>query len=269
MGNGCGCCVGRHGRGRGVEGMLGEWWSRRSVVAAKGGFEPTLTDAAINTNVRLQTTEDKPIPKTRHAVSSYQDFPHVEFTVVREKFDIVRPRVQQLYRHFRRSGTHKEDVAFSLRQRLTLWRYRSILLLGEKNMRIIEPSDAPEITVLKTYKCGAFQRCLSTILPDIEFIEFDSMIVTKRIQIHGLYVRHAGKIVRRAEASIGVRSTGWQWDEEGKPRSWEDEGSYSHRYPSKRLNRTGLAGCMRNLGFDPVQYFENQGIEREVRFRSR
>ena len=239
------------------------------VNAANDGFEPNLTDAAINTNVRFQTTEDTTIPKTRHAVSSYQDFPHVEFTVVREKFDIVRPRVQQLYRHFRRRGAHREDVAFSLRQRFILWRYRSILLLGEKNMRIIEPVGASEITVLKTDMCGAFQRCLSTILPDIEFIEFDSMNETKRRQIHGLYVRHAGKIVRRAEASIGARSTGWLWDEEGKPQSWEDESSYSRRYPSQRLNRTGLAECMRNLGFDPVQYFENEGIAREVRFRSR
>ena len=162
------------------------------------------------------------------------------FTVVREKFDTLRPRVQQLYRHFRRSGTHKEDVAYSLRQRLALWRYRSILFSGEKNMRIIEPSGAPEITVLKTDMCGAFQRCLSTILPDIEFIEFDSMIETKCVQMHGLYVRHAGKIVRRAEASNGVRSASWHWDEEGEPRSWEDESSYSLRYPSQRLDRTGL-----------------------------
>lgn len=207
------------------------------------------------------------IQNTRHDNSSYDVFPHVEFTIVREKFDIVRPRVQQLCRHFRRTGNHQEDVAFSLRQRYTLWRYRSVLLLGERNMRIIEPSGASEITVLKTDMCNAFLRCLSTILSDIEFIEFDSMFENKRVQVHGLYVRHAGKIVRGAEASIGARSTGWQWDEEGEPQSWENESRYSHRYPSHRLTRTDLAGCMRNLGFDPVLYFENKGVAREVRFR--
>lgn len=198
----------------------------------------------------------------------YATEPFVEFTVVRERFDLVRPMVQELFRHARGRGGAAQ-VVFTPRQKVTLWRHRSrrILFIEERNMRIIEPVGHPGITVLKTDMNNAFLRLLSALMPEVEFVEFESMIEGKRVQRHGLYVRRAGKVVRRAEASVGVWSSRWTWDEEGSPASWEDTATYAQRYISRRQNRDTLAGHMTALGFDPVRYMNDLIVAREARFR--
>lgn len=207
--------------------------------------------------------------ETRTGIArDYATEPFVAFTVVRARFDVVRPMVQEVFRRSRRRSG-RALLELTPRQKVTLWRRRArrILFIEERNMRIIEPVGQPGVTVLKTEMNVAFLRLLSALMPEVECVEFESMVEAKRVQRHGLYVRRGGKVVRRAEASVGVWSSRWTWEENGRPATWEDTASYGHRYISRRQTRASLAGHMQALGFDPARYLDDQAVLREARFR--
>ncbi|MEL6522475.1 MAG: hypothetical protein AAFQ66_16025 [Pseudomonadota bacterium] len=193
-----------------------------------------------------------------------------EFAILPADFDTVRPLVQLLYRRARGQLERSDQMKFSWKQKFVLWRHKfhQIKFIGEKDMRIIEPVAQSDITVLSISGNSAFLRCLSAMLPSIEVVEVAELNDGPKHQMHGLYVRKAGRIVRRAEASIGIHSVNWEWQEDGRPMLWEDTKTYTHTHISKRQSRATLTAHMRQLGFDAERYLEDGTASRLARFRN-
>lgn len=193
-------------------------------------------------------------------------FPLMSFAIIEADFSTVRAVAQDLFAYARR---RRRPVDFTMAQRMALFRQRArrLTFFGENRMRLIEPQEGPGVTVLKYDGADAIVRCMSALLPRVEFIEFDSIHAASRRQRHGLYVRKAGKILRRAEASIGFETKGWSWKCVGSPRDWEKTDSHGERKIANRQNRRTLLEQMRALGFDAPLYEAHGEALQEARFR--
>ncbi len=193
-------------------------------------------------------------------------FPLMSYAIIGADFRTVRTVAQELFAYARR---RRRPTAFTMAQRVVLVRQRAqrLSFIGENRMRLIEPPERAGVTVLKFDGADAVVRCLSALLPTVEFIEFDSIHEASRRQRHGLYVRKAGKILRRAEASIGFETKGWSWQCIGSPRDWEKTSSHGERKIANRQNRRTLLEQMRALGFDAPLYEARGEALQEARFR--
>lgn len=194
------------------------------------------------------------------------EHPQLDVAIVLADFDEVRPLAQALFAHARRGLSLR---GFTWKQRLTLLRHRArgINFIGECEMRIIAPQDQPGMTGLKTNGSTAILSCLSALMPRAQFIEFESLHEAERRQRHGLYVRTAGRIERRAVASIGFESKGWIWEDVGQPEAWEQTAAHQNTAIQKRQNRDTLIAQMQALGFDPSLLLDSASAARTARFR--
>lgn len=108
----------------------------------------------------------------------------------------------------------------------------------------------PDLTLINVVWWQNIGLAASALMPDNTVMAIESVYDTKRREYHWLDVARGGAYSRRVCASIGTRTSGWHWLDEGEPTIWEDPSRYTARHARERMTRSELLEVMRRFGID-------------------
>ncbi len=177
---------------------------------------------------------------------------YLQVTVAFAPYDRVMPVVAGLFRAefgFSRVVENDDERQWARLDRLERARGTEMGTHSENSTRVIEPKDAPDITVIEDFM-GTDPKHLGALLPDVSFLHLFSEYARKNAERHSYTWRKGAKILRHVYFHHNYQYPGWDWQAKGPVQPWEDTERMTAKRVSKRCDRALMLDYANRLGCD-------------------
>ena len=177
---------------------------------------------------------------------------YLQVTIALAPYDRVMPVVAGLFRAefgFSRVVENSDERQWARLDRLERARGSEMGTYSVNSARVIEPKDAPDITVIEDFM-GPDPKHLGTLLPDVSFLHLFSEYARKNAERHSYTWRKGAKVLRHVYFHHNYQYPGWDWQAKGKVQPWEDTERMTAKRVSKRCDRALMLDYANRLGCD-------------------
>lgn len=191
---------------------------------------------------------EKLIPTINEGSKTAAEDSVLQLTIAFAPFDVVMPAVVGLFRANYGYSRQIDDCDERQWARLDrLGRLPEETPVSLDSVRILEPQDAPDATIIEDY-FGTDHDQLATLLPDVNFLHIYSEYCRKSAERHCYRWRQGGEIKRHVYFHHNYQFPGWDWEEEGERQPWEDTERMNKKRVSARCDRALMLDYSKRLG---------------------